>query len=228
MSKKNHPPPYFELNPATIFSDTAGMDSKAEKWDYMVKTMRAWVDMDIDSMPYWMLENLGRVRDVSEVRARAALMRWKPAETDAIGMQMHANALQVDAIGMQPSLLLSSLKESKKKKTIVYALDGTQYEIAVNMDSLQKEAYGDDWRSRTPSQLQSWAGDIDKMHRIDKVPYSMIWGWYCACYNDDFWKTNVQSPNTLRKHVANNKLTKLIEKAKQYAHHPYDEVYDES
>lgn len=110
MAKKhnNHPLPFFECNPSVIFSETAHLDSKADKWDYVCSIMIAWSKLDVDNMPEWMIENLSRCRDVSEIRKKAAQKRWSNANALQVGTTSNANALQNDANDMHPSLLFSS------------------------------------------------------------------------------------------------------------------------
>jgi hypothetical protein len=225
-------PQWFKFYPSQFFSDIAGMDSVGVK-DYIIGISRAWVNCDFDNMTSSQIEQYHTMMESNNNRSEKLKAIWElrtKANSGLIDVHRitHSGLIDNDRQTIDPNIMLSNLKESKKKKTIVYALESVQYNIALNMDSFQKDAHGDGWRSRTPAQLQGWADAIDKMHRIDKIPYSMIWGWYCACFADGFWKDNVISPDTLRKQLANNKLIRLKEDAEEYAHHPYDEVSDES
>jgi hypothetical protein len=62
----------------------------------------------------------------------------------------------------------------------------------------------------TESTLQTWADDIDKLHRVDKRPWdeiSRVMEW--SQYND-FWQVNILSGGNFRK-----KYHSLLSKAKQ-------------
>lgn len=47
--------------------------------------------------------------------------------------------------------------------------------------------------------IDNWASDIDKLHRIDKYTYEQIDFIIRWCQNDDFWRGNILSPAKLRK-----------------------------
>lgn len=224
-------PQWFKFYPSQFFSDIAGMDYVEVK-NYIIGISRAWVNCDFDNMTSSQIEQYHTMMESNNNRSEKLKAIWELRTKPDRGLidvyrTSHSGLIDDDRRTIDTNLILSSLKESKKK-TIVYASESVQYNIAVNMNAMQKDHHGEFWKSRSQENLQAWAGVIDKMHRIDKIPYSMIWGWYCACFADEFWRTNVQSPVTLRKHLSENKLLRLKSQATEHAHHPYDEVSDES
>lgn len=77
------------------------------------------------------------------------------------------------------------------------SVDKTSLELAKKMLNLHKQI--DPVFSRTPKQLEAWASDIEKLHRIDKRDYEGIesvieWAKEPTC----FWACNIISGKKLR------------------------------
>lgn len=220
--------PWFKFYPAQFFADIVGMNAE-EIGKYMIMISRAWVNCDFDQMTSSQIEQYHGMMNANNNRSEKLKARWEfRAKLDSplidvykttIGRPIDEGSATIDT-----HLMLSSLNSSSKRKNNnTYSAESLPMRIAISMNNLQKEEHGDTWKDRTEAHLQGWAGDIDKMHRIDKVPYSMIWGWYVACVEDDFWKQNIQSPSKLREQLNDNKLLRLKDKADENAYTIYDE-----
>ncbi len=74
--------------------------------------------------------------------------------------------------------------------------DSTPMRLAVH---LRKCIKGNNPKAKTPTSLQKWAADIDKMIRIDKLEPDDIVAVIDWCQDDDFWRANILSGYKLRK-----------------------------
>jgi hypothetical protein len=93
--------PYFPLYIAEFYMDTAGM-SHEEIGQYMVKIIKAWKTMDMDSMPDWLSECMDERIQKSKKLSDNAKKRWydsKEKKSRAIAKQLHNKQVQLESIG---------------------------------------------------------------------------------------------------------------------------------
>lgn len=58
--------------------------------------------------------------------------------------------------------------------------------------------------------LNKWSESFDKIHRIDKRGYDWLFNLIIIIYKDNFWKTQIRSPDKLREQINSGKLDRLV------------------
>lgn len=96
-------------------------------------------------------------------------------------------------------------KELKNEKKNLYSQNSNEFQLS---ELLLKEIKNNNPNYKTPD-IQKWSEHIDKMIRIDKRPVEYIRAVILWSQQDDFWKANILSTQTLRK-----QFDKLLIKAK--------------
>ena len=84
---------------------------------------------------------------------------------------------------------------TNKKKEYIYSVDSPEYRLSKLLFTLMRE---NNPNCKEPN-IQSWCKDMNKLIRIDKRESEDIATVIRWCQNDDFWKSNILSPNKLRK-----------------------------
>lgn len=72
--------------------------------------------------------------------------------------------------------------------------------------------------AKRPSVTNQWFIDLERMHRLDGVPWERIEGAIRYAQADDFWHQNILSPAKLRKHYDRLVLKAQSERRKQHGH----------
>jgi hypothetical protein len=67
-----------------------------------------------------------------------------------------------------------------------------------------------------PPNLQTWASDIDLMHRVDSRPYDLIRVTMSAVRKDPFWIKNIKAPSKLRSQLNKGNLDLFVPAEGEY------------
>lgn len=109
-------------------------------------------------------------------------------------------------------------KDKKDKKilnTKVFNCDSLEFQSANVLKTLILK---NNDTAKTPDDLQKWASGFDLIYRVDERNVDEVLEVLRYSQNDSFWKKNILSPDSLRKHYDRLKLawqeweSKLIEK----------------
>lgn len=99
---------------------------------------------------------------------------------------------------------------TNKKKEYIYSVDTPEYRLSKLLFTLMRE---NNPNCKEPN-VQSWCKDMNKLIRIDKREPEDIAAVIKWCQKDDFWKSNILSPNKLRKQYDQLKVKMPAEKTK--------------
>ena len=105
-------------------------------------------------------------------------------------------------------------KREVKKKNVrtVFSDDSFEHKLAEKLwISIQQSG-----TSQKPPDFQQWGKVFDLMHRIDKRPYHFILLTMTKAREDDFWRQNLRSPETLRKQLDAGKLDRFTPATGEY------------
>lgn len=162
---------------------------------------------------------------------KAAEARWQgkndaePKQADANRMpivyESHANAMRLDArLDKTKTKTNKDLKTSSpKRKKRVFGPESEELKISTKLwDAIKANNH----EAKKPD-LQKWADEVRKMHELDHRPFDKISRMVDWSQADGFWKTNILSPEKLRKHY-DQMAAKANEEAAQ-AKHPVQPRY---
>jgi len=101
-------------------------------------------------------------------------------------------------------------KEKKSKVnnnvTRFFSEDTPEYTLAVLMlDQIKSTG-----TTMKDPDLNKWSESFDKIHRIDKRGYDWLFNLIIIIYKDNFWKTQIRSPDKLREQINSGKLDRLV------------------
>ncbi|MFA5307747.1 MAG: hypothetical protein WC365_09920 [Candidatus Babeliales bacterium] len=104
-----------------------------------------------------------------------------------------------------------NVKNDKKLNTIVFNKDSWEYKFATALKGYMLE---NNPTAKIPDNLQGWAKGFDEIFRIDKRSTGEASEILQFSQRDSFWKSNILSPKSFRKHYDTLKLKRqeLIEK----------------
>jgi hypothetical protein len=151
--------------------------TQEQKGDYLDKILMAWIKMDYNNLPDWMVDQVDVALDRSKKYSENSKSRWQKqkdlAVSNAIGMQTDAIALQIDAIGMQTQYIEreKDRKIDRKKLGFPTLTEAIEFSKEKNMTLVDVESWHQartigEWTKANGEKVKNWKLDLNNANRF--------------------------------------------------------------